>query len=240
VPAIAAIYDEAARTSAATFDIEGLPEGRWHETLAQVDPASGRLLLVALGRDGEVLGYAKSGEHKSRPAYATTCETSVYVARAARGGGVGGALYDELLTELDASPLRLAVGGVAEPNDASTRLHLSRGFTRVGTFRGVGVKRGREWDVTWYERPLAEPPLVRELRALVAGGGDRDDASLALGAHGRYALAAGDHGVPILDPLTGEQLAAIAAAAPVEPGERLLLEWCAEALAPLWQARQGS
>jgi phosphinothricin acetyltransferase len=237
VPAIAAIYDEAARTSAATFDNEGLPESTWHETLAQVDPAAGRLLLAAIGPGDDVLGYAKSGEHKSRPAYATTCETSVYVARSARGSGVGGALYDELLTQLDGSPLRLAVGGVAEPNDASTRLHLSRGFTPVGTFDGVGVKRGREWDVTWYQRRLAEPPLVRELRELVAGGGDRDDAALAIAARGPYTLGAGDDGVPILDPLTGEPLAAIAAAGPVEGGERLLLEWCAEALAPLWQAR---
>jgi phosphinothricin acetyltransferase len=63
-------------------------------------------------------------------------------------------LYDELLTRLEASPLRLAVAGIAEPNEASTRLHLGRGFTFVGTFTGVGTKFGRSWDVSWYQRPL--------------------------------------------------------------------------------------
>jgi phosphinothricin acetyltransferase len=68
---------------------------------------------------------------------------------------VGGALYDALLERLDACPaVRVAVAGVAEPNEASTRLHVSRGFTRVGRFSGVGTKFGRAWDVTWYQRSL--------------------------------------------------------------------------------------
>jgi len=152
VPAIAAIYADAATTSAATFDLEGKPESWWREAIAA--PAEGHMTLVALDPGDEVLGYAKSSTHKDRPAYDTTCETSAYVAEEARGRGVGGALYDELLARLEASPLRLAVAGVAEPNEASTRLHVSRGFTFVGTFTGVGTKFGRSWDVSWYQRPL--------------------------------------------------------------------------------------
>jgi phosphinothricin acetyltransferase len=113
------------------------------------------MILVALGDGDEVLGYAKSATHKDRPAYDITREVSVYVASDARGTGVGGALYDALLARLEALPaLRLAVAGVAVPNEGSTRLHLSRGFTPVGTFTGIGWKFGRAWDVTWYQRPL--------------------------------------------------------------------------------------
>jgi phosphinothricin acetyltransferase len=152
VPGIAAIYARAALTSAATFDVEGRPESWWREAIA--DEAVGHMTLVALGSGGELLGYAKSGTHKDRPAYDTTCETAVYIAEGSRGTGVGGALYDALLARLDESPLRLAVAGVTEPNEASTRLHVSRGFTRVGRFDGIGTKFGRSWDVTWYQRPL--------------------------------------------------------------------------------------
>jgi phosphinothricin acetyltransferase len=156
VPGIAAIYAHAATTSAATFDVEGKSESWWRQAIADADADAGRghMTLVALGADDEVLGYAKSGTYKDRPAYDTTCETSVYVAEGSWGRGVAGALYDELLARLDASPLRLAVAGVAEPNEASTRLHLSHGFTLVGTFTGVGTKFGRSWDVTWYQRAL--------------------------------------------------------------------------------------
>jgi phosphinothricin acetyltransferase len=116
------------------------------------------MTLTALDRDDTVLGYAKSGMYMERAAYDTTCLTSVYVAEKGRGRGTGGALYDELLARLDRTPgLRLAVAGIAEPNEPSTRLHVSKGFKYVGTFVGVGTKFGRTWDVSWYQRPLGDP-----------------------------------------------------------------------------------
>ena len=153
--AIAAIYAHAAATSPATFDLEGKPEEWWRQEIARADPAKGHMTLVALEDDATVLGYAKSGTYMERAAYDTTCLTSVYVAEAARRRGVGSALYDELLLRLDRTPnLRLAVAGIAEPNEPSIRLHLSKGFTYVGTFTGVGTKFARTWDVSWYQRPL--------------------------------------------------------------------------------------
>jgi phosphinothricin acetyltransferase len=159
LPAIAAIYAAAATTTHATFDFEGRPLAWWRDRLGEVHPATGHLLLVAV--DGStVLGYARSGLHKDKPAYATTVETSVYVDRQHRGRRVGDALYAALLERLDASGLRLAVAGVALPNDASERLHRGHGFTEIGVFAGVGVKHGRAWDVRWFQRPLVgAPPL---------------------------------------------------------------------------------
>jgi phosphinothricin acetyltransferase len=150
---IAAIYADVVRSSAATFDIEPPGIDYWRRALEATDPIAGHFLLVALDGD-QVLGYAKSGMHKERAAYATTCETSAYVAEAARGRGVGGALYARLFELLDASALRLAVAGITQPNEASTALHLAFDFERIGTFTGVGVKFGRPWSVTWYQRPL--------------------------------------------------------------------------------------
>ena len=153
--AVAAIYDHAATTSPATFDLEGKPEEWWRSEIAEADPAKGHMTLVALDDDDDVLGYAKSGTYIERPAYDTTCLASVYVSGTARGSGVGSALYDELLARLERTPaVKLAVAGIALPNEASIRLHLSKGFTYVGTFTRVGTKFGREWDVSWYQRPL--------------------------------------------------------------------------------------
>jgi phosphinothricin acetyltransferase len=112
------------------------------------------MTLVAL-EDDEVLGYAKSGMFMQRAAYDTTCLTSVYVAENAQRRGVGSALYDELLARLEQTPaVKLAVAGIAEPNEPSIRLHVSKGFTYVGTFTDVGTKFGRTWDVSWYQRSL--------------------------------------------------------------------------------------
>jgi phosphinothricin acetyltransferase len=152
--AFAAIHGEAALESAATFDVEVHPIGWWEDLLGAVDPEAGDFLLAAL--DGsEAVGYAKSGPHRAKASYATTRETTVYVAASRRGAGVGHALYGELLARLDRLPLAMAVAGVTQPNPASDALHRAHGFREVGTFSAVGVKFGRPWDVLWYERPLA-------------------------------------------------------------------------------------
>jgi len=165
--AVAAVYDEAARTTPATFDLEGHPPDWWAAAIAD----NHYPFHVALGDDGELLGFARASLHKVKPAYGTTCETSVYVAASARGRGAGRALYDALLARLDATPdFLLAVAGITEPNEASVALHAACGFTPVGTFHNVGSKLGRTWDVTWYERPLglcsscAHQKLVRSGR----------------------------------------------------------------------------
>ena len=59
-------------------------------------------------------------------------------------------LFDALREE----DVHRAYAGVALPNEASLALHRRFGFTEIGTFREVGRKFGRWWDVTWLEKPL--------------------------------------------------------------------------------------
>jgi L-amino acid N-acyltransferase YncA/molybdopterin synthase catalytic subunit len=157
LPAVAAIYDVAIEHTPATFDLEPKPLAWWEALLTACEGEDGHELLVAVAEHGEVLGYAKSGEHRAKAAYRTTVEVSVYLAEGHRGQGVGTALYGALLERLERSGVRVAVAGVTQPNEASHRLHRAQGFTEVGTFREVGVKNGRAWDVRWYERPVGEP-----------------------------------------------------------------------------------
>lgn len=157
LPAVAAIYDVAIERTPATFDLEPKPLAWWEALLTACEGEDGHELLVAVAEHGEVLGYAKSGEHRAKAAYRTTVEVSVYLAEGHRGRGVGTALYGALLERLERSGVRVAVAGVTQPNEASHRLHRAQGFTEVGTFREVGVKNGRAWDVRWYERPVGEP-----------------------------------------------------------------------------------
>jgi phosphinothricin acetyltransferase len=154
LPTIAGIYADVVTSSPATFDLEPPDLEAWRRSLDACDPERGRFLVVALDDGGAVLGYAKSGPFRERAAYDLTCETSIYLAPPARGQGVSGPLYAHLLELLDASPLRLAVGIVTEPNPASVALHEALGFERVGTLDGAGIKFGQPWSVTLYQRSL--------------------------------------------------------------------------------------
>lgn len=152
LPGIAAIYDEAVRTSIATFDLEPRPLAVWEERLDSTEP--GDHLLVAADQAGGVLGYAYSSAYRPRPAYRLTRETSVYLAETARGRGLGRRLYDDLLWRMARDGVHTVVALVALPNDASEALHRATGFRHVGTMTEVGHKFGRWVDTAWWERRL--------------------------------------------------------------------------------------
>jgi L-amino acid N-acyltransferase YncA len=151
---IARIYRHFVENTPITFDLVDPDPAYWRQLLGATDPEKGHFFLVAIDDDGTVVGYAYSRKFRDRAAYDTTCETSIYVDPDAQGRGIGKALYGRLIELLEASPLRMAVGGMTEPNPASAALHESLGFTKVGTFEGVGTKFDKPWDVTWYQRSV--------------------------------------------------------------------------------------
>lgn len=115
--------------------------------------AAARAWLVA-EEGGAVVGYAYAGVFNARAAYDASVSTSVYLAAAARGRGLGAALYAELLAALPGLGVHRAFAGVALPNPASRALHLRRGFRSVGVFDEAGHKLGRWHDVEWFAHDL--------------------------------------------------------------------------------------
>jgi len=102
---------------------------------------------------GQVAGYAYGSAHRSRAAYASSCDVAVYVDPAHARQGVGRALYDALLPLL-AARYHAAYAGIALPNEASVGLHEAMEFTPVGIYREVGWKMGAWRDVGWWQRLL--------------------------------------------------------------------------------------
>ncbi|MFM9755288.1 N-acetyltransferase family protein, partial [Streptomyces turgidiscabies] len=85
----------------------------------------------------EILGYATSSPFRAKQAYATSVEVTVYLRPDAGGRGVGTLLYEALFEALSGEDLHRAYAGIAQPNEASVRLHERFGFRHVGTYREV-------------------------------------------------------------------------------------------------------
>jgi len=81
-------------------------------------------------------------------------DVTVYVAGAARRGGVGRALYGVLLPRLAAEGFHAAVAAVTLPNRASVALHEAFGFRQAGVLREIGHKFGVYHDVGLWQRIL--------------------------------------------------------------------------------------
>lgn len=102
----------------------------------------------------------RSSSWRERAAYSWTAETGLYIARDARGRGLGKPLYAALLDELARTGFRSAVAGIALPNEPSIALHRALGFERVGVFRDAGWKTNAWHDVEWWQRRFAVDPAL--------------------------------------------------------------------------------
>lgn len=109
-------------------------------------------ILVADADDDGVVGFASSSRYRPRGAYETSVETSVYVAPAWTGRGLGIRLYTELFEALAGEEVHRAYAVITMPNPASVALHERFGFRQAGYFSEQGRKFGRYWDVAWFEK----------------------------------------------------------------------------------------
>ncbi|MFD8395423.1 GNAT family N-acetyltransferase [Streptomyces sp. NPDC059680] len=153
--ALTTIYNHYVRETAITFDTAIFtPEERRPWLLSHPEDGPHRLMVATDAESQEILGYATSSPYRPKPAYVTSVEVSVYVAPDAGRRGIGSLLYDALFKALGAEDVHRAYAGIAQPNEASERLHARFDFRHVGTYREVGRKFGRYWDVAWYEKEL--------------------------------------------------------------------------------------
>ncbi|WP_237554860.1 MULTISPECIES: GNAT family N-acetyltransferase [unclassified Streptomyces] len=154
--ALTDIYNHYIRETAVTFDVTPVtPDERRPWLLSHPEDGPHRLLVArAPGSGGQVLGYATSSPFRPRASYATSVETSIYLARGAGGRGIGTLLYTRLFEALRGVDVHRAYAGVTLPNAASVRIHCRFGFRQVGVYEEVGRKFGIYHDVAWFEKPL--------------------------------------------------------------------------------------
>ncbi len=153
LPALTEIYNYYVVNTPTTFDLEPYSVAQrqnWFDHYHE----SGPYRLIVMLDGSKTIGYASSSQFRSKAAYDTSVETTIYLAPEWTGLGLGAKLYQMLLNELASEPVHRCYGGIALPNEASVTMHKELGYTLVGTFREVGFKFGKYWDVQWYEKTM--------------------------------------------------------------------------------------
>ena len=152
---IRGIYNPEVLHSTVTFDL--VPRTledqlRWIGEHRGAHPA-----LVAVDdtvEDGDLLGFGSLSPWRSRPAYATSVENSVYVSPEHRGAGVGGVLLWALIDTAGELGFHTVFARIVGGHQSSIALHAGCGFEMVGVEREVGRKFGRWLDVVVMQRLL--------------------------------------------------------------------------------------
>jgi phosphinothricin acetyltransferase len=145
---IAEIYNQGIEERGATFRTEPQSPEQIVGWLAQRGP-----LLVA-EQDDAVVGWASVSEYGDRCIYGGVGEFGIYVAREARGRGVGHALLNALCAAAETDGRYKLVGKIFPENQSSLALCRALGFREVGLHRRHGQLEGRWRDVMVVERLL--------------------------------------------------------------------------------------
>lgn len=142
--AITEIYNEAIRTTTATFDTEPKTEDEQKVWFNSHGP---RYPILVAESNGIIVGWASLSKWSDRCAYSGAAEVSLYVKGEFRGKGIGRKLMEAIISEGKRVDFHTVIGRIAEGNDVSIHLAESVSFLHIGIMREVGRKFGKLLDV---------------------------------------------------------------------------------------------
>jgi len=146
--AIADIYNQGIEDRIATF------ETSLRSTNNILDWFDERHILLVAEREGAVVGFAAAHPYSPRECYSGIAELTIYVERAARGGGVGRALLEDITRVASTSGYWKLIGRVFAGNSASRALCRRCGFREVGIHLRHARLDGEWQDIVVVERLL--------------------------------------------------------------------------------------
>ncbi len=158
-PAVAEIYREGIEDGEATFE-SSVPSWEAFDAGKLAAPR-----LVAIDEADAVAGWAAASPVSARAVYRGVVEHSVYVARGARGFGVGRALLDAFVAAADEAGIWTIQSSVFPENAASIRLHESAGFRVVGRRERIARSTVGPRAGAWRDTVLIERRSTRNGRA---------------------------------------------------------------------------
>jgi len=147
--AIAEIYNEGIRDRIATFEIrERTPE----EIQGWLERPRHPLLVAE--KEGKVLGWIAASDYRARECYAGIAEFSIYIAKAARGQGVGNTLMPAFFKACEEQGFWKILSRIFPENKGSLALCKKHGFREVGVYENHAKLDGVWRDVVIVERVL--------------------------------------------------------------------------------------
>ncbi|WP_257181384.1 GNAT family N-acetyltransferase [Corynebacterium cystitidis] len=157
-PQVRSIYEMGLGTGHATYETAG---PTW-EQFTQAKIMETVFVAVEEDNDSKLLGWTSAAPASSRSVFHGVVEDSIYVHPDATGRGIAGALLDRLMEVCQDLDKWAIHAWIFPENEGSARLHLSRGFEKVGTYHHLakmtyGELAGQWRDTDVYEKLLTKP-----------------------------------------------------------------------------------
>lgn len=150
LPALLDIYNYEVIHGTSTFDTE--PKTLEERKIWFDEHNVGSYPLYVAEIDGQVAGYASLSPYRTKDAYRSTVELSIYIDPDFRGQGIASTLMETILDiARQDDTLHTVISVITAGNQASERLHSKFGFEFCGCMREVGIKFGNYLDIVNYQ-----------------------------------------------------------------------------------------
>ena len=143
------IYNYEVMNGVATLDLEPRTLPEWQEWYESHSDEHHPIVVGTV--DGILAGYASLSPYRTKDAFKSTVELSIYIHQEYRGRGVASKLMAHILDHAkETDTLHTVVSVITAGNAASTALHERFGFTYCGLTPQVGFKHGKYQDTETY------------------------------------------------------------------------------------------
>lgn len=143
------IYNYEVEHGVATLDLEPRTLEEWHEWYNAHSDEHHPIIVGTI--DDVVVGYASLSPYRTKDAFKSTVELSIYIHQDYRGKGVASKLMAHILEHAkENDTLHTVVSVITAGNEESTKLHNRFGFTYCGLTPEVGFKHGKYQDTETY------------------------------------------------------------------------------------------
>ena len=143
------IYNYEVVNGVATLDLEPRTLPEWQGGVGGHKKTEPRHFVGLM--DDVVVGYASLSPYRTKDAFKSTVELSIYIHQEYRGKGIASKLMAHILDHAkETETLHTVVSVITAGNAASTVLHERFGFTYCGLTPQVGFKHGRYQDTETY------------------------------------------------------------------------------------------
>ena len=182
-PQIQDIYEQGLVTGNASYEhrpltLEEFIDGKNMDTV---------FVAVELHDESKVIGWVSGAPISQRPVLAGVLEDSIYVDPEAHGRRVASGLLDKFIEVCQELGMWAIHSWIFPENEGSVKLHVSRGFEEVGTYKHLAKMtygpRAGEWrDTVVYQKLLPKPEKVTAEEEFEATASERIKAQRPLQA----------------------------------------------------------
>ncbi|MEW5925509.1 MAG: N-acetyltransferase family protein [Candidatus Zixiibacteriota bacterium] len=149
--AVMKIFNYFAENSFAAYNTSRLPDQVFDHLFSI---SKDYMALTVRTETNQVVGFALMRPFHPADSFRKTFEVGYFILPEHTGQGLGTKILERFIEKARELGAEILMASISSLNDQSLQFHQKHGFVECGRFKGVGLKKGRKFDMVWMQKNL--------------------------------------------------------------------------------------